>query len=486
MLVALLLAALILTLLPSGSVGKNEAQRLSITIALAHPERPFAPGAVGISLEDEELDSGDLDASHRSLVALMRQLGPGVLRFGGGSVDSSWWTSRAERPPAWATSVITPAELTTLRKLLTATGWRAILGVNLGHFDPSRAANEAQVSERILGHRLLGFEIGNEPDKFSDPVVKLRPASYSLADYLGELSRYSVAMFAAAPGIQLYGPDLSSQGWLRAIASDRAIPLTAITLHFYPTSYSIPKGACKGTPTPTAFEILSPQVRERENVVLQTLLSAGDFAQRETRVDETNTTSSCDYHGGPATSPVFASALWSFDWVLRAASAGVAGLNFHGDFGHCAPDTFSPICARDVDAAAVGEVMARPEYYGLLAARELEGGRFVSVGVSGHISPSNLTAFATLHSSGVVTLAVDNFAAHGSSVIALSVPGYRKATAQRLLAPAVSSTSGVTFGNASFDAAGGFRSKRTKLKMAADAFHFEMGPESAIVVTLAR
>jgi hypothetical protein len=471
---------------PTRDVVRSAGQLAILNITASRLGAHFAPGAVGLSLETNELSTGELNDKHKPLVALMRRLGPGVLRFGGGSVDESWWTSSGEAPPSWTKSTITPADLTALRQLLDATGWRTILGINLGHFNPTRAADEARAAESILGARLLGFGIGNEPDKYSDPVVRLRSSSYNAKDYLHELATYGVAIRAAAPNSQFYGPDLSSQYWLPAIAANRSISFTGITMHYYPTSYSIPKGACKGTSVPSALSLLSAQTRERENATLQTLVAAGTLAERETRISETNTTSSCDYHGGPDTSPVFASALWSLDWILRAASLGISGINFHGDFGECAPDTFSPICAKHDRGGRAEQVIARPEYYGLLAARELEGGSFIPVEPTGQFTVGSFTAYATVHSQDEITLAIDNFATKKRTNFLLSVPGYDRATYQRLTGSSLRATRGVTFGHASFNTRGILRPSKTTIPLTASGFLLEVPPESGIIVTLHR
>jgi hypothetical protein len=481
----LVLVGVVGAVLLSGLAAQTAAQRMTLTVRPAAVGDYFARGAVGISLETEELANGDLNADHRSLVALMRQLGPGVLRIGGGSVDSSWWTSDAERPPAWATSVITPTDLGQLKRLLDTTGWHVILSVDLGHFDPTRAADEAKVAARLLGTHLLGFSIGNEPDKFSESVVRLRSSPYTVSVYLKELAEYDTAMRSATAGLRLYGPDLSTPSWLTAVTLDKGIVFNAVTIHYYPTSYSIPKGACRGTPVPSAESLLSVQTRERENAVLRILAAAGVREGSATRISETNTTSSCDYHGGPATSPVFASALWSLDWILRAASSGVSGLNFHGDFGVCAPDTFSPLCEADSGAVATGTEVARPLYYGLYAARQLENGRFVPVEVSGELPSSDFTTYATIHPTGVVTIAVDNFATTGLAPFSLELPaGYRRGEAARLAAPSVEATKGVTFSRATFERSGRLRRTRETLPLMHGAFKFSVPAESAIIVTL--
>jgi hypothetical protein len=484
----LLLAALMLLVIPSRSASAKPAQSVVLTVAPSQPGTRFALGAVGLSAEADELSTGDLGANRTSLVALMRRLGPGVLRIGGNSVDYSWWTANNERPPTWATSVVTPSDLVNLRGLLEATGWRAILGVDLGHLDPARAGDEARVAGSVLGSRLLAFEIGNEPNNYGDPLVKLRPNTYGPRNYLEELATYVTAMRTDTPSMRVYGPDLgarSLQAWLPFIASDKATPFATITQHYYPTAYNVLKGFCKGTTLPTAVELLSTQVRERENLLLQTLAGAGDLAQREIGITETNTTASCDTAGGPATSPVFASALWAFDWILRSASAGVTAIDFHGYLGRCAPDTFSPICAPSATAEAHGQLIARPEYYGLVAARELEGGRFVPVDTRGQGTSENFSAYATVHARGVLTLGIDNFASRQASFL-LSVPGYTRATAEFLAAPSLGATNRVTFGHASAGDDGALLPSATIVTKANGAFRLTLPHTSAIVVTLHR
>jgi hypothetical protein len=414
----------------------------------------------------------------------MRDLGPGILRIGGNSVDRSWWTIDGEAPPSWATSVITPSDLAGLGRLLARTNWRAILSVNLGHFDPRRAASEAHAASDILGSRLVAVEIGNEPDSYGDPRVKLRAASYSVNNYLAELNEYNAAIRAVVPQLPLSGPDLSMPNWLLAIAGASPTPFADLTLHYYPLSYSFSKGACRGTPVPSASELLSPKIREWENTALSNLGRAEAVAHSQTRISETNNTGSCDAGGGPATSPVFASALWSFDWSLRAASAGVDGLNFHGAFGTCAVATVSPICADTRAANGRGQVSAQPEYYGLLAARQLEGGRFVSVAVP-EGKAANVTAYATVHTGGIVTVGIDNLGDVAAS-LRLSLPGYRKAGIVRLTAPSLDATRDTRLGGADLDSTGSPHPAAAPVRRIHPPFSIRVSAHSAVVVTLRR
>ncbi len=78
-------------------------------------------------------------------------------------VDEQWRTASS-----WATNAVTPADLSALHGLLPPPGGKVLLGVDLGHFEPARAADEARYAREILGTDLLGIEIGNEPNDYRD------------------------------------------------------------------------------------------------------------------------------------------------------------------------------------------------------------------------------------------------------------------------------------------------------------------------------
>ncbi len=459
----------------------SSSPRPTLTIAPAPLGPAFAPGAIGLSIEAQELASNDLQ-TNRAPVPLMRLLGPGVLRIGGNSVDRSWWTSRGEPPPKWATRVLTPANLLGLRRLLAATHWRAILGVNLGHFEPARAAEEVASAQRTLGRYLLGIEIGNEPHTYSAPWMKLRSGAYSPSNYLNELSAYTTAIRGVSSSIALYGPELSSPPWLKAVAASSQNPFTELTAHYYPTYYSVPGPGCPGTSLPTAADLLSPQIRQQETAWLESLVADGQLAHRPVRISETNTTASCDASGAPQTGPVFASALWALDWTLRAASTGVAALDFHGSFKACTSVSFSPVCARHTRTGA--RVGPAPEYYGMWAARQLEGGRFVGVEISDQQPTSDITAYATEHPDGELTLAIDNFSSDGSMPLIVSAPGYRQAVGVPLVAPSVGARARIALGHGSIDANGIRRARQSRLEPSGGGFHLTVRPSSAMIVTL--
>ncbi len=309
--------------LPStGGAGLHVTGRpVSVSVA-ARPAGPaVSADFMGLSFEMRSLPALAGYASRGDLVALMRSLGPGVMRFGGISADEqAAWVGRGEAGsalPGWARTAIDEGDLVGIATLARETGWSVLLTVNLGHYDPAAAASEAAAAHALLGPYLAGIEIGNEPDLF--PRKHLRPPGAGIAAYLPQAAAYRAAIEAAAPGVPIAGPDPSTgvQGlrWVRAAAS--ALHPQLLTDHYYPLS------SCGARPT--ISELLSPTVRRSESEVLAKTMAVAHVYATPLRVDETNDIS-CE--GQPGVSNTFAAALWALDYTARAMAAGVAGVNF--------------------------------------------------------------------------------------------------------------------------------------------------------------
>jgi hypothetical protein len=411
----------------------------------------------------------------------MRLLGPAVLRIGGNTVDFSWWTSSREPAPSWATNTVTPTDLAALRGLLRTTGWRVLLGVDLGHFEPARVAEEARYARRTLGSSLLGIEIGNEPNGYDSRQVSLRAPPYGVDQYLREAEAYRQALRAAAPGVAIYGPAAGGTQWLAQMGVTARM-FTALTQHYYPIK-ACSTTALRLSSQPTAADLLSPLARRQEDQLLQTLVLAGSVTGRSTWVGETN---SVGCSGSAYASPEFAGALWSLDWTLRAVTSGVRGLSFHSTLGACDSYSYSPVCAPDREAAQAGDVAAQPEYYGLLAARQLEGGRFVPTHLIARGALPNFTTWATLDSGGTVRIALDNLATSGlAQPVSIPSSGY-SATEETLSGPSIEAGSGITFDGASVNGEGQWRRGSARLLRARHSARVIVRPASAVIVTLRR
>jgi hypothetical protein len=334
---------------------------VSVSVA-AHPRGPAVPADfMGLSFEVRSLPTLATYASKGDLVALLRSLGPGMMRFGGISADEqAAWVPAGSGKPAWASTAIDEADLTGLAALAKETGWKVLLTVNLGHFELKAAAQEAAAAHAQLGSYLAGIEIGNEPDLF--PRKHLRPPGTGVKAYLPQAEEYQAAIEAAAPGTPIAGPDPSTGTQGLTWVSDAATTLhpQLLTDHYYPLS------SCGEHPT--ISELLSPNVRSKESEMLAEMLALAHAHATPLRMDETNDIS-CE--GEPGVSNTFASALWALDYATRAMTAGVAGLNFHDLINQ--PNTYSALAAHSESALVAGALQAAPEWYALLAAHIFMG-----------------------------------------------------------------------------------------------------------------
>jgi hypothetical protein len=464
------------------------AGALEVQVETAHPQASIPSGAIGLSTETSELGDGHLTATHRRLVALMRMLGPAVLRIGGDSVDESWWTAGGEAAPSWARYPVVPADLVRLRGLLHAADWRVVLGLDLAHYEPARAAQEAAQARGLLGDRLLAVEVGNEPNGYSgeSSTHPVRADGYGPAAYLSEFDAYARAIEHAVPGLPVVGPAVSGTRWLTEMGAE-ASAFAQITEHYY---YAPPGASCAqlaphatGT-RPTVGELLTRGSRQQEEETLAALHAVAGLAQRGVAIDETGT-GRCN--GSSPSAATFASALWALDFSLRALTDGVQQLNFHGRFGVCEPDNQTPLCAATSALAARGGLTARPEFYGLLAASRFEGTRALPCRLSIVAGERGLSAWAGLTRQGKVEIALINLATAGGPLrVRVPLRGYGSARVLRLTASSAYAHDAVKLGGASLAAGRRWRPRAQPLRSTDGSFTLTLPPASAAIVTASR
>jgi hypothetical protein len=409
----------------AATASGRPAQTHPVVIAVsAQPSGHLLPAAfVGLAMEDWTLTKHQF--AHSNLRRYLLALGPrGLLRIGGNSQDRSFWTSRHERPPRWSQGTATPTSLRELAAVLQGTNWRVILGVNLLHFDPARAGDEARSAARILGTKLAAIGIDNEPDRYG----------ISEASYLREFQRYTQALRAAVPGVGIAGPDTSSsgRGWLHRFAGQQAQAheITLLTSHNYPET------ACNGH-QPTIAQLLSFPAERSERAAADAAVAAGRLGGVPATIDETN---SAVCWGAPGTSDVFASSLWSLDYTLLLAHEGLSSVEFQGRIAGCAP--YSPLCTGRHGAA----LYARPDFYGLLAVQQLPPGAFLKLTDP---DAGKLDAYAVKAPGGALSVVLDNPGGPAAVTLHLPGPGYRSAAETVLRtssARGLAATGGITLG----------------------------------------
>jgi hypothetical protein len=462
----------------SAPAGKSPLP-VTVTIDRLDPGQPVPPRFLGLSFEAAALGQFAQYGDRGNLVGLLRSLGPGVLRFGGITADENvGWIDSATPRPAWASSVIGPAQLRAIGVLARRSGWQILLTVGLAHYEPIAAAREVAAAHNALGPYLAAIEIGNEPNAYGNHGLRELP--WIAQGYEEEVSSYREAIEALTPGVPIVGPDVSGSGAFAEWGEEEALAQTPalLTGHHYPLG-------CTQTPAPSIEALLSAATRGRAAHSLTTYMSVARAHGIPLRIDETNSVS-C---GGVAgVSNTFASALWATGYITQAMAAGAAGINLEGNPANCAG--YTPLCAPNPAALANGRLHAQPEWYALLLTRSLIGDRPLPTTIAAEGSPDIVAAsFSQPDRSLKVVLANDE--PPGTSPLALRLnvgAGMGAASVLRLTASSQSATGGVLLGHHAVAADGSWHAPAATESVAirSGTMALELAPGSAALITVSR
>lgn len=451
---------------------------VSVSVDGSHPGAPVAQDFLGLSFEASALARVAGYAGSGDLITMLRSLGVGVLRFGGVTSDTGVaWTDEAIGRPPWASEVLGAADLGGLGALAAASGWRVLLTIGLGHYEPEAAASEAAAAKAALGESLEAIELGNEPNSYAFHGLRSEP--WTAAQYDEQVAVYRSAIEAAAPGIALAGPDVSGSSafekWGPAeVINQRPALLTG---HHYPLG-------CAQVPAPTIARLLSPQVREAEAVSLRRYMAISQAGETPFRLDETNTVS-CG--GVPGISNTFASALWGVGYLSQAMAMGVSGINLQGNPANC--EGYTPVCALTPEDLTTGALDAQPEWYALLLVKALIGERPLQTIVNAPSHP-NVEVATFLAEDGTLHFVVvdDDPPGARSAAVGLRVGrGSHGASILALTAPSPAALSGVTLGGQAV-APDGSWTQPTRVPHAANrdgVITVDVKPSSAALLTVA-
>jgi hypothetical protein len=463
---------------PPRLAGAHAAIPVSVSVNASEPGPVVPQSFLGLSFEVGSLRQIAGYASKGDLVAMLRSLGVGVLRFGGVTADEQVaWTDAVTARPPWALSVLEAASLSQLGKLAAASGWGVMLTLGFGHYDPSAAAQEAAVAEAALGSSLQAIEIGNEPEAYARHG--LRPLPWAPEQYNEQVSAYRAAIEALVPEIPLAGPDSSGSGSYQRWGLSEAIYQrpALLTGHHYPLG-------CAEQPAPTIPRLLSGHVRALEEQSLRRYVFIAQETEVPFRLDESGTVS-CG--GVPGISNTFASALWGVSYLTEAMRIGAAGINLEGNPTNC--QGYTPVCAPNAEAAATGALEARPEWYALLLARSLLGESPLRT-IVGPANRPNVVASAFRAADGTTKFVLIDDDAPGARSVAMRLhvgTGFGGGSILSLTAPSPSAVSGIELGGRAV-AANGIWSQPTVLPGAANkdgVITVDVAPSSAALVTVA-
>jgi hypothetical protein len=442
----------------------------TVQIAL-HPNNPgltIPSNFMGFSYEDTVLAGNYFNINNSVYINLLNNLGTGVLRFGGNSVEYTYWSRTLGTTFPNAKAVLTPTNLDQLFAFTNKTNWQVIFGLNLGANNPAMAADEAAYAWQVGQNSIIGFEIGNEPDLY--PSNGLRASTYNYTDFQSDFDSYLQAIRGQVPKAPIVGPDTADNlNWFSDFLKDEKNNLALASQHRYPLSAN-PALTPNDASYATIDKLLSAATTQNTINSIQQFESAAKANNISLRYDETNSASS---GGKDGVSNVFASALWGADYLFDLAENGVVGANFHGGFS---TSNYTPIEFNN------NQYTAMPLYYAMLLFHTVAQGKVVPVDINTNV---NVTAHAVLGNDGALSLVIINKDAN-QTVNAEISPGqlYGEALASRLTAPSLESQTGITFAGSSISADGTWSPvEQEKVNKNGSDYQIVVPAASAVVVS---
>jgi hypothetical protein len=413
---------------PSVPVGAQ------VTVSV-HPEMvrvAVPPDFTGFSFETSKLtDSSFLSASNTQMIQMMKNLGNGCVRIGGWSSDDLMWAGSGAQPfAATQRNTLTPADIDRFAGFAQALGWPVIFGLNLGQFDTARAVSEAKYVTDALGSNLMALQNGNEVEVYG--VTGLRGAPWEPAHFHKEWEQYFGAIRRALPRSTFAGPDVADQpAWISSFAFSEHGKIKFLDAHYY-------RAGPSSRPDINYETVLAKDIG-LEYYLLQ-IANSGDSFHLPYRITECN--SIWDY-GKSGVSDVFASSLWALDFMYTVLQCRGLGINFHGGHGFYSP----------IDKVR-GKLVARPEYYAMLAFHAGAKGKLVTVDAK--MGNLNASVYACRNEDGEYVTLINKEKAQDIAFVIK--PGMRATAAQvlPLTAPSLTSKDSVSFAGSTPDASGRF------------------------------
>jgi hypothetical protein len=431
---------------------------VTVTINETQPGHAIPATFEGLSFETEILTANPnfLNANNAVLIQMIKNLGPGILRIGGGTSDEVYWSEDGHS----ATDSLTKPDIDRLTSFSTVIGWPVLFGLNLGINDGAVAANEAVYVRNSLGGNLYAFQSGNEPDVYN---YGMRPPNYLYTDYQQDWESYLASVRNKVPQAPFAGPDVAyNSNWITLFAENENANIKLLDGHYYLTGPAT-------DPSITWQTILTFNAKLAG--YLQPIKAEAAKFNLPYRITESNNV----YGGGKVgVSDVFAASLWALDAMWTVAENNGSGINFHDGVGL----VYSPIVIQN-DAASAG-----PEYYAMLA--------FKYAAADGTVIPANVddpqfcSAYACVKADGTYVFTFINkdpvnrysFKVQLNKSVSLM-------QVARLTAPSVTAKTGIVFANATVNADGTFEpNANEQYSVSGENFAVNVSAGSAAVVTV--
>ncbi|SPO01599.1 uncharacterized protein DNG_04272 [Cephalotrichum gorgonifer] len=359
-------------------------------------------------------------------------------------------------------------------------GTKFMWGINLKALDKEETVAQARLlAETFQGERahltknveLVNVEIGNEPD-FYGPGRRGRPSIYgpewNVANYTATWVEFAKAVAEeiefgnGRPGKPTLSPGaftgFNAPEWAPAaplIAGLLDDPdLRAITTQFTEHAYS---GVFNPNVTVKPGQLMD-KATVRSNFTIRTTGRHAVQAMGLTyQLAELNSYAN---HGYPGLSNTVESALWTVDWMLLAASAGIERLHFHHGVGF-RYNAVQPVSQSD-DGLDIDRPHILPSYHAYLIVNEAIGKSGNSYVAELPTPNGNLTAFGIWEKTQLARIVVMNtqvYLGEGEkpsiNVRFDNFPTTGSAKVKMLLSEKTTDHTGLTWGGQNFNTASG-------------------------------
>ncbi len=476
----------------------NKANNLDATLTLFPGDRKIRipEDFTGLSYESDQLSEPDyFSVRNTALLGLVRTLGSrGVLRFGGGTSDQPTadteaagseypLNSHGEEVKRSLRKPIPETAIANLAAFLEATNWTLIYGLNFGSGTPAQAQAEARLVLKHIGAERVVFQIGNEPDLFGGRKWDFLAYYSRWAEFAKELRKLG--------SLSLGGPDtaeIDGVDWVIPFAEKERNQIQLLSGHYYR------QGPPQSELTTVAHML---KADPRLDTEIAQANEACSIAGVPFRMTEGN---SCFWGGKPGVSDVFGSALWGADFMLKVASKGYSGVNFHGGGSRSLgaflegklPGTTLAGKQDEIDrlsraytpiaGAIEAGFYARPLYYGMLLAGHLSGGTLVeNVLDAGN---TNITAYACEKEKRLVVALLNKDLDRSVKVrVCSSASMPHEARVWRLVAPSADSKHGITLAGTEVGGEGQWAAKSHDV-LIAQGGQFEVGIPAASAILI--
>lgn len=408
-----------------------------------------------------------------------------MLRLGGKSADHAYWDTPTKGAPR-SVFELNDKWMAALSGLVARDRMRVMLDLNLGVHSSTMAVNFARAAAKTLPHgALAGVEIGNEPDLYhlQGDLNKERIAStpkslsvnwerdYSASDYRRDWITYANALKKALPWLPIGGPETISDKpqWLSAIEGLGRLDPQFLTIHRYASSNCWP---ISSPAYPTIALMLSPASSAGLAGTVHGAVIYAHADHQALRLTEVNSIS-CGGNKGVADS--FATALWAPDALFQMINEGVNGISWH-------------IRSNSVNAPFLpgpGGIVAKPELYGLALFAQTTGpnARLLNTTLTSS-APINMSVWPVQSAHGLKVLVLNKGARPANVTLSLSNRSSR-ATVERMRAPNITASTGVTLGGQTISPTAQWQGKKvsTTINGRSGTFTVPMPGYSAALLT---